>query len=133
MNEQLDPQSKILIATQTINFSCHTIQASNEFFKFLDASKKEEPGLSEKVEDFLRNERKRTDEFLEGIAQKLADIANEVGDFMNDRDICVDSPHIDLLTPAFNVLNGPAEGTEPDTRSISQRIADDLRNGTFNI
>jgi hypothetical protein len=104
MTEQLDPQSKILVATQVINFSCHTIQMNNEFFKFLDASDKGSRP-SEKVSDFLRNERKNTDQFLEAIAKKMTDIANEVGDFMNNRDICVDSPHIDLLTPAFDVLN----------------------------
>lgn len=100
MNEPLDSQSKILIATQAINLCCHTIQATNELFKYLDS------GSSEKqMAEYRAKCRRETDEYLSNIAQKISDIANEVGDYMNERDMVAEGPHLDFLSTTFNVLN----------------------------
>lgn len=89
--ERLDSFSKILIATAQVNYMAAAINGVNEQIKFL----KDNPFHQEGI--------KQRDAILAQTEDKLSDIMEDLGNYMNNND-CLTKIDERVTTVAFNII-----------------------------
>lgn len=92
--EKLDTYSKILLATQSINYMANTVNSVNEQIKMI-------PVKSQTIGDGITGR----DNALFSVEKQLLKIMEELGDFMNANDISSDID-IRITKEAFSILHG---------------------------
>lgn len=90
--EKLDNFSKILLATQTINYLSGCLDRVTL-------------SLAPIKDDSVIELRERNEKMLKSMAEKTADLCNELGDFMNAID-CVCPIDERIVKPAMDIING---------------------------
>lgn len=94
---KLDPYSKILLATQTINFLASNINSVMNDYAWL--STVNEPASAER----LRNSAKQKKDLLEDALIGLVSVMESLADYCNDFD-SITPIDIKIVKPAFDVL-----------------------------